>query len=53
MPAKSIKQRRMMAIAEHNPGALYERNRDVGKIKKSVLHEYAATREEGLPKRKK
>lgn len=52
MPANSIKQRRAAAIAEHEPGELYARNKGMAKMKRGVLHEYAETREAGLPLRK-
>lgn len=51
MPAKSVAQRRLMAIAEHNPDELYERNRGLLKMNKNQLHDFAATREKGLPAR--
>ena len=51
MPATSDKQRMMMAIAEHEPGKLYKRNRSVLTMSKSQLHDYAATK--GLKKKKK
>ena len=41
MPAKSEKQRMMMAIAEHNPEKLYKRNKAVLSMSKSQLHDYA------------
>lgn len=53
MPAKSKKQRRMMAIAEHHPEMLYERNKGVIKMGKKKLHEFAAIKERGLPLKKK
>lgn len=53
MPAESKAQRRVMAIAEHQPGKLYARNRGVLKMSKSQLHDYAATKEKGLKSRKK
>ena len=53
MPAKSKKQRRMMAIAEHHPEALYKKNKGVAKMSKSQLHEFATTKEKGLPNKKK
>ena len=53
MPARSKKQRRMMAIAEHHPSKLYKKNRGVLKMGKGELHEYAATREKKLPMKKK
>lgn len=50
MPALSVKQRRAMAIAEHNPEELYGRNRGLLKMSKSQLHDFASTKEKGLPK---
>jgi len=52
MPAKSKKQRRAMAIAEHHPSKLYKRNKKLKKMRKGDLHDFAATKEKGLPKRK-
>ena len=42
MPAKSEKQRKMMAIAEHQPEKLYKRNRSVLKMSKQQLSEFAS-----------
>lgn len=53
MPAVSKKQRRMMAIAEHHPEKLYERNKGVAEMPKEEMHKYASTKEEGLPLKKK
>jgi hypothetical protein len=53
MPATSKAQRRAMAIAEHHPGELYKRNRGVLKMSHSQLHDFAATKDKGLPERKK
>ena len=53
MPAKSKKQRRMMAIAEHHPDQLYERNKGVVEMGKGQLHDFATTKEKGLPLKKK
>jgi hypothetical protein len=53
MPALSKKQRELMAIAEHKPGKVKKKNRGVLKMKKSQLHDFAATKEKGLPKKKK
>lgn len=53
MPAVSKKQRRMMAIAEHHPSKLYGRNRGALTMTKTQLHHYAATKEKGLPKKKR
>jgi hypothetical protein len=49
MPAVSRKQRKVMAIAEHHPEDLYERNAGLKKMGKSKLHDYASTPEKGLP----
>jgi hypothetical protein len=49
MPAKSKKQRRAMAIAEHHPEELYKRNVGLRKMSRKQLHEFAVTKERGLP----
>jgi len=48
MPAVSKKQRRAMAIAEHDPDKLYARNKGLKKMSKKQLHKYASTKEKGL-----
>ena len=48
MPAKTIKQRRIMAIAEHQPGKLYKRNRGLLKMSKAQLSDFASTPEKNL-----
>ena len=53
MPAESKDQRVAMAIAEHNPGKLYKRNRGLLKMSKKQLHDFASTSEFGLPKKAK
>lgn len=53
MPAKSKKQRRVMAIAEKEPEKLYKRNRGLKKMTKKELHDFAATKETNLPMTKK
>ena len=53
MPAKSKKQRRAMAIAEHHPKELYAKNKGLKKMSKSQLHDYATTPEKGLPTKAK
>lgn len=53
MPAKSKKQRRAMAIAEHTPGKLYKKNRGLKKMSKRQLHDFATTKEKGLPRKKR
>lgn len=41
MPAKSEKQRRLMAIAEHEPEKLHKKNRAVARMSKEQLREFA------------
>lgn len=53
MPAVSKKQRRAMAIAEHHPEELYERNRGLLKMTRGQLHDYASTKEFRLPTSKR
>jgi hypothetical protein len=52
MPATSVAQRRLFAIAEHHPGMLYKKNRNLLKMKKEELHKFASTSEKNLPERK-
>lgn len=49
MPAPSKAQRRLAAIAEHDPDAVYPSNRGILGMAKGQLHEFAATKEKGLP----
>lgn len=51
MPAVSQNQQIAMAIAEHDPGKLYKRNAGLKKMTMSQLHDFAATKRKGLPKR--
>jgi hypothetical protein len=51
MPAKSVAQRKAMAIAEHHPEELYSRNKSLLNMSHEQLHDFAATKEKGLPKR--
>lgn len=44
MPAVSESQRRLMAMAEHNPSAIHKKNRGVLKMSHSQLHDFAATK---------
>ena len=53
MPAVSQAQQRMMAIAEHTPSKLYAKNAGVLKMTMSQLHDFAATKRKGLPKKVK
>lgn len=49
MPSVSAAQQIAMAIAEHNPKKLFKRNRGLLKMKKSQLHDFAATKRSKLP----
>ena len=40
-----------MAIAKHTPSKLYKKNRGLLKMSKADLHEFATTKEKGLPKK--
>jgi hypothetical protein len=53
MPAKSKKQQALMAIAEHNPSKVRGKNKGVLKMSKKQLHDFAATKTKGLPKKVK
>jgi hypothetical protein len=48
MPAKSVAQRRLMAMALHNPGMIKGKNRGVMKMSAEDLHDFASTKEKGL-----
>ena len=50
MPASSKAQRRAMAIAEHHPEQSY--HPEMAKMSHKQLHDFAATKEKGLPHRK-
>lgn len=39
----------MFAIAEHNPGALHQKNKSLAGLSHQTLHEFAATPRKGLP----
>ena len=49
MPAVSVKQRRAMAIAEHDPSELYASDKSMLNMTGKQQHDYAATPEKGLP----
>ena len=49
MPAKSVAQRRLMAIAEHHPSEVYNQNMGVLTMTHQQLHDFAATKEAKLP----
>ena len=42
----------MMAIAEHSPGKLWKENKGLAKMSKNALHDFAKTKEKGLPDKK-
>lgn len=52
MPAKSKAQREVFAVAEHHPEELNKRNKGLLKMSHEQLHDFAATKEKGLPARK-
>jgi hypothetical protein len=49
VPAVSQKQQIAMAIAEHAPEKLYDRNKGLAKMSHSQLHDFAATPRKELP----
>jgi hypothetical protein len=42
-----------MAIAEHHPEMLHEKNKGMMEMKKEEMHKMASTKEEGLPMSRK
>lgn len=44
MPARSVAQRQLMAIAEHHPSEVSAKNREVLKMSHTQLHEFADTK---------
>lgn len=44
MPAVSDKQRKVMAIAEHEPDKLFQKNRGLLKMSHQQLHDFASTK---------
>jgi hypothetical protein len=51
MPSVSAAQQIVMAIAEHNPKKLYKRNKGLLKMSHQQLHDFAATKRSGLPRK--
>ena len=51
MPSVSKKQREAMAIAEHHPDELYGKNKGILDMSHGQLHDFASTKEKGLPER--
>jgi hypothetical protein len=49
-PAFSVAQRKLMGLAEHNPSAVSAKNRGVLKMTHKQLHDFASTKDKGLPK---
>lgn len=50
MPAVSKNQRVAMSIAEHHPEKLSRKNKGLLKMSKGQLHDFASTKEKGLPR---
>ncbi len=50
MPAKSVAQRRLIGLAEHHPEKVSAKNQGILKMTKSDMHDFASTKETGLPK---
>lgn len=51
MPAESIKQRELMAIAEHHPSEVSKKNKGVLDMSHKQLHDFAKTKEASLPEK--
>lgn len=49
MPAVSKKQQIAMAIAEHEPEKLYDRNKGLTEMSHKQLHEFSSTPRKNLP----
>ena len=52
MPSRSEKQRKLFAIAEHNPSSLYSKNKSLASLPKKTLHEFASKVESSKRKKK-
>jgi hypothetical protein len=53
MPSVSPEQRALFAIAEHEPWKLHKRNKHLATdMTKSQLHDFAATKDSEMPKKK-
>lgn len=50
-PAVSKSQRKLMALAKAHPEEVYPKNRGVLKMSKKQLHDFASTKEKGLPEK--
>lgn len=51
MPAKSTAQRKAIAIAEHAPNKLYDKNKGLLSMTQGQMHDFAATSEKNLPQK--
>lgn len=52
MPAKSEAQQKLFAIAEHSPSKLKPKNKRIlGDMSQEQMHDFAATKTKGLPKK--
>lgn len=49
MPATSKAQQELMAIAEHHPEEVSDKNKGVTAMSHTQLHEFASTPHKGLP----
>ena len=52
MPARSVKQRRLMGMAMHEPEKVMKKNMGVLDMSKTQLSHFAATAEKNLPRTK-
>lgn len=53
MPAKSVAQQQLFAIAENKPQILQKKNKKIlGSMSKDQMHDFAATKTKGLPQKK-
>ena len=53
MPAKSVAQQKLMAIAKHSPSKVLPENKGVLGMSKESLGDFASTSLKGLPQRVK
>ena len=53
MPAKSVAQQKLMAIAKHSPSKVFARNKGVLGMSKESLDDFASTSLKRLPRRVK
>ena len=51
MPAKSDKQRKLMALASKHPEKVHKKNKGVTRMSKADLRDFASTPESDLPER--